>query len=124
MGRVAAAAVTIVAMVATVVALAVVAAVVAVVVALAVTAVVAPAVVVVVALAVAAVVDLAVVDVEVKDGVEVVLAIPEEAVPEVGCVGAPRGGFSMGPIESSGNCSTGPFGITRTAVGQVPGSAL
>ena len=118
-------------MVAAIVALAVVAAVV---VALGVTAVVAPVVAIVVALvvtfvvalAVAAVVDLAVavVDIEVKDGVEVVLAIPEEAVPEVGCVGAPRGGFSMGPIESSGNCNSGPLGITLTAVGQVPWSAL
>ena len=62
----------------------------------------------------------AVADAEVKDGVEVVLAIPEEVVLEVGCVGAPMGGFSMGPIESSGNCNTGALGIILTAVGQVP----
>ena len=96
MGRVVAAAVTVVAMVASVVALAVVA----------------PAVAVVVALAVAVVVALAVAVVvaEVEDGVEVVLAIPEEALPELGGVGAPGSGFSMGTIESSGNCNTGPLG--------------
>ena len=118
MHRVAKAAVTVVAVVAAVVGLAVVAAAVAAMVALAVAAVVAPLVAAVVALAIT------VVDVEVKDGVEVVLAILEEAVLEVGCVGAPRGGSSMGPIESSGSCNTGPLGITLIAVGQVPWSAL
>ena len=64
------------------------------------------------------------VDIEVEDGVEVVLAVLEEAALEGGCMGAPMGGFPMGPIESSGNCKTGPLGIILTAVGQVPWRAL
>ena len=60
------------------------------------------------------------VDVEVEDGVEVVLGV----LVEVGCMGAPMGGFSMGPIESSGNCKTWPLGIILTAVWQVPWRAL
>ena len=47
------------------------------------------------------------VDVEVEDVVEVVLGVLEEAVLEVGCTGAPMGGFSKVPVESSGNCKTG-----------------
>ena len=41
------------------------------------------------------------VDIEVEDGVEVVLGVLEEAVLEVGCMGAPMGGFSKVPVESS-----------------------
>ena len=39
------------------------------------------------------------VDVEVEDGVEVVLGVLEEAVLVVGCMGTPMGGFSKVPVE-------------------------
>ena len=65
-----------------------------------------------------------VVDVEAEDGVVVVLGVLEEAVLVVWCIGMPMCGFSKVPVESSGNCKTGLFGPTLTAVGQVPWRAL
>ena len=64
------------------------------------------------------------VDVEVEDGVEVVLGVLEEAVLEVGCMGAPMGGFSKVPVEASGNCKTGILGPILTAMWQFPWRAL
>ena len=63
-------------------------------------------------------------DVEAEDWVVVVLGVLEEAVLAVGCKETPLGGFSKGPLESSGNCKTGLFGPSLTAVWQVPWRAL
>ena len=60
------------------------------------------------------------VDVEAAYGVVIVLGVLEEAVLAVGCMETPLGGFSMGALESSGNCKTGLFGPSLIAVWQVP----
>ena len=64
------------------------------------------------------------VDVEAEDGVVVVLGVLEEAVLAVGCKETPLGGFSKDPLGFSGNCKTGLFGPSLTAVWQVPWRAL
>ena len=64
------------------------------------------------------------VDVEAEDGVVVVLGVLEEASLAVGCMETPLGGFSKGPLESSGNCKTGLFGPSLIAVWQGPWKAL